>query len=236
MALKVKRFFWDVLLGRLVPLALFALAAVATALSADDAQAFMSRSVPDALHFAHELGSFFFFTLLTFTYVTRLPRRSGRRGPRIVLVVVMVSLASAIAGIVVVPVAMTRVTADLVGAVLVVLGTGYSLVALLHLRRSFSVLPEARELVTTGPYALTRHPLYLGETVSMLGVIVPLVGASDLWVKALALAIVPFVVGQWVRMRWEEDVLTAEFPGYAEYAARVPRFVPFVTRTSSHAG
>jgi protein-S-isoprenylcysteine O-methyltransferase Ste14 len=40
----------------------------------------------------------------------------------------------------------------------------------LSLGRSISILPQARQLVTSGPYAFVRHPLYLGEMTAMLGI------------------------------------------------------------------
>ena len=86
-------------------------------------------------------------------------------------------------------------------------------------------MPEARSLVTTGPYALSRHPLYLAETIAMLGVVLPLADAR-------LLLVLPFVFGQWLRVGWEEGVLAAEFPEYAAYASRVPRYFPWFRRSA----
>jgi len=44
-------------------------------------------------------------------------------------------------------------------------------VALMQLGRSLSILPEARRLVTEGLYARVRHPLYLGEAIATIGVL-----------------------------------------------------------------
>src|ERR1051326_4630861 len=48
----------------------------------------------------------------------------------------------------------------LAGLVLVTAGACWSLVSLLTLGRMFGVRPALRGLVTTGPYALVRHPIY----------------------------------------------------------------------------
>lgn len=37
---------------------------------------------------------------------------------------------------------------------------------LVELRRSFSIMPEARELATSGSYRLVRHPPYLAEEIA----------------------------------------------------------------------
>ena len=44
-----------------------------------------------------------------------------------------------------------------------------SLIAAARLGRSFSLLPEARQLVTSGPYAVIRHPLYVAEMITIVG-------------------------------------------------------------------
>ena len=94
------------------------------------------------------------------------------------------------------------------------------LAAVLALGRCFGVLPEARGLVTRGPYSVVRHPVYLGE----LGAAVGLVVAASSLRNIVALS--AFIGAQSVRMRLEERALTAEFPEYEAYAARTPRLFP----------
>jgi protein-S-isoprenylcysteine O-methyltransferase Ste14 len=60
----------------------------------------------------------------------------------------------------------------LVGVGLCVVGFGFSLWSLLHLRGSLSVMAEVRELVRSGPYGIVRHPLYLGEMINWAGLAV----------------------------------------------------------------
>jgi protein-S-isoprenylcysteine O-methyltransferase Ste14 len=94
---------------------------------------------------------------------------------------------------------------------LLVLGMAVSLVALRTLGGCFSVVPEARGLVCSGPYAVVRHPLYLGELVAAAGVVLrgPSVAGALLWCLLLSL--------QAYRVSHEERVLTTSFPDYRRY-------------------
>lgn len=108
----------------------------------------------------------------------------------------------------------------LAGDALAVLSCVWLLAAVLTLGRCFGVLPEARGLVTAGPYRLVRHPVYLGE----LGACSGLALASPSLFNAAILAI--FLAAQIVRMGFEERALAAAFPDYAAYAAHTPRLLP----------
>jgi protein-S-isoprenylcysteine O-methyltransferase Ste14/Flp pilus assembly pilin Flp len=112
----------------------------------------------------------------------------------------------------------------IVGELVAVLGCAWMLVSALALGRCFGVLPEARGLVTHGPYALVRHPLYLGEFGAMAGLLIASPSPRNLAAGAV------FVVAQFTRMGFEERALTREFPEYADYAARTPRVVPSPAR------
>jgi protein-S-isoprenylcysteine O-methyltransferase Ste14 len=105
---------------------------------------------------------------------------------------------------------------------LVLIGVGWvlSAVVLLWLGRAFSVMPQARRLVTTGPYAIVRHPLYLCEEITVIGIAL----------AHLSIAAVLIVAVQWMfqlrRMSNEEKVLGASFPECAAYAAKTPKIIP----------
>lgn len=106
---------------------------------------------------------------------------------------------------------------------LVVIGTAGSIVTLLWLGRAFAILPQARVLVTTGPYAYIRHPLYLFEQLAVLGVALQYRQPWALVLFALSFAI------QFPRMHYEEDIMGQTFAGYDAYARVTPRLIPFAS-------
>ena len=99
------------------------------------------------------------------------------------------------------------------------------LVAVLCLGRCFGVLPEARGLVTRGPYRIVRHPVYLGELGAAAGLVIAAPSVRNLC------ALVAFNAAQAIRMRLEEHALAEEFPEYASYAAETPRLLPRIVLT-----
>ena len=77
------------------------------------------------------------------------------------------------------------------------------------------------ELTTTGPYAYTRNPLYLGSMMIAFGFAV----AAHSWWTALVLAIL-FSVIYIPTIRSEEEFLGTQFVNFDEYCRRVPRLFP----------
>jgi hypothetical protein len=81
------------------------------------------------------------------------------------------------------------------------------------------------ELTRTGPYAYTRNPLYLGSILIAFGFAV---AAGRWWLAVLLVGMflliyVPTIVS-------EEAFLRGTFPQFEEYARRVPRLLPRLTR------
>jgi protein-S-isoprenylcysteine O-methyltransferase Ste14 len=161
-----------------------------------------------------------YFGLIALLCVIRLPRRGGRRGVGTVAASLFAAFAIMLIGVL--PDRRSRPEMEVLGDVLLGAGMAYSMWALFYLRRSFSILPEARRLVTHGPYSLSRHPLYLGESVAAVGLLVTSAGPTAIVLAVAALGV------QLLRMRWEESVLTRQFPEYGAYARRVPRYLPFL--------
>ena len=82
---------------------------------------------------------------------------------------------------------------------------------------------EGQTVVSTGLYGIVRHPMYAVTLVLFLSM--PLVlGSAPAFVVFLAY---PAIIAR--RIRNEEEVLTAELPGYAEYRQKVKwRLLPFI--------
>jgi protein-S-isoprenylcysteine O-methyltransferase Ste14 len=107
-----------------------------------------------------------------------------------------------------------------VSLALVTIGMAASTWVVAALGRSFSLLPQARGLVTSGPYALVRHPLYVAESVATLGVALQF---RQPWALATFAVAVCLLLP---RARFEEQVLSATFPEYRAYRKRTARAVP----------
>jgi len=107
-----------------------------------------------------------------------------------------------------------------VAAFLVFAGSLGSAIVLAKLGRAFSIMPEARLLVTGGPYAWARHPLYVMEFITILGTAIQF---AQPWAALLAIGV---VVCQVLRTVFEERILAEAYPEYANYQARVKRFIP----------
>ena len=111
-----------------------------------------------------------------------------------------------------------------VSIVVITVGLGFSVYSLGWLGRSFGVVPQARELVRSGPYRFVRHPLYVGEFISFAGAVLAVLTPFS------AGLFVFFVAIQAYRATQEEKVLRAVFPEYDSYMGQAGRFVPRLTR------
>jgi protein-S-isoprenylcysteine O-methyltransferase Ste14 len=108
------------------------------------------------------------------------------------------------------------------GTVLILAGTAFAIVSLLTLRTSFGLFPEARALVTAGPYRWVRHPVYLGEILAAAGLVLPAPSARNVAVFGLFCAL------QYWRALKEERALEQAFPEYSAYRRHTWRLVPWL--------
>jgi protein-S-isoprenylcysteine O-methyltransferase Ste14 len=105
-------------------------------------------------------------------------------------------------------------------ATLIVWGGIMNLVGLLALRRSFTIMSEARELVVQGIFSYIRHPIYTAHFIMFLGSLLLRLHLVTVAMYTL------FCVGQILRARIEEQKLTQVFPLYADYQGRTGMFFP----------
>src|SRR5579859_7466814 len=113
----------------------------------------------------------------------------------------------------------------LIGAVLCALGVGLAIWARVYLGRNWGMAmsrKENPEIVTTGPYAYVRHPIYAGFILAMLG---SAIGQSLIWLVMLIVTGVYFTFAA----RREETNMLEQFPEqYRAYMTRTKMLVPFV--------
>jgi protein-S-isoprenylcysteine O-methyltransferase Ste14 len=104
------------------------------------------------------------------------------------------------------------------GWVLTALGMLFSIWARVSLGRNWSgrvVLKHGQELVSTGPYALVRHPIYTGLLMALTGTAL----YDGRWRALLGLAF--FAIGFWLKARSEENLLERELgEEYRAYRAQ----------------
>src|SRR4029453_6790223 len=109
----------------------------------------------------------------------------------------------------------------------VLVATGYCFILLVYRVNSYTastiqVVP-GQTVISTGPYAIVRHPMYASGSLYIFGT--PLALGSYWGFVAIA-AMMPFLL--W-RLLDEERILTRDLPGYAEYRQRVRhRLVPLI--------
>ena len=102
----------------------------------------------------------------------------------------------------------------LIGSALIIPGLAIRALASGHVRKN-------EQLITTGPYAHTRNPLYLGSLILAVGFAI---AAKNWWIGVGVILI--FLAIYLPVIRGEEAFLREHFPEFAEYARRVPRLLP----------
>ena len=113
---------------------------------------------------------------------------------------------------------------SLVGEVLAAIGLYVTFLVLKENSFSASTIRvfKDQKVISTGPYALVRHPMYSG---TLLLALASPVALGSWWGLLPVVLVIPALV--W-RILDEEKLLNAELPGYADYAGRVRyRLVPF---------
>ena len=100
---------------------------------------------------------------------------------------------------------------DMLGLALGFTGAALSIWAISYLKKSFGLRAAVRKLVTHGPYARIRHPLYVGEIIHIFGIAVLSGTPVGLYLFVVAVAF------QVVRARIEERKFLRMLPEYQDY-------------------
>ena len=111
---------------------------------------------------------------------------------------------------------------NLLSTACVLIGIIMMLVTIRHLGRAFSLVPQARSVVQTGPYRWIKHPLYLSEEIVILGVVLQYLTPVTVILLILHIGV------QVCRILYEEDLLRRNCPEYSSYEASRWRLIPYV--------
>jgi protein-S-isoprenylcysteine O-methyltransferase Ste14 len=210
-------------LGRLAMVAIFSVVLVRKVASVMALLRSDPGTAAELLRLAQDGLSLAFAALVVVMTIRRLPATHGPSGlePRITAIAGTYALIFLVA----LPSGDAPLLARQTGVALMAIGLVGSIYALWHLGRAFSIAPTARELVTSGPYGIVRHPLYITEGITTLGIII------GFWSwPAVLLGLVQTAL-QYRRIAHEEHVLREAFPeSYGDYAARVPQLLPRLAR------
>ena len=100
--------------------------------------------------------------------------------------------------------------------------TAFGVWGLVTLRHSFSIIPEARRVVSGGPYRFVRNPMYIGALLTLIG--------AALWLQSpgiLVLAAAGLLAAHLLVVLVEEPSLEKRFgESYREYRSNVRRWLP----------
>jgi protein-S-isoprenylcysteine O-methyltransferase Ste14 len=112
------------------------------------------------------------------------------------------------------------------GAAVAVAGLLFAVWARVYLGRNWSsevTIKQDHELITTGPYAVVRHPIYTGILTGFLGTAIAL---SEL--RGFIAFILIFVI-LWLKLRMEEQWMRSQFgETYATYIIQTAALVPYL--------
>jgi protein-S-isoprenylcysteine O-methyltransferase Ste14 len=113
-----------------------------------------------------------------------------------------------------------------IGAAVTVAGLLFAVWARQHLATNWSnsvTIKQDHELITTGPYALVRHPIYTGILTGFLGTAITLSQVRG------AIGFVVLFISFWAKLRTEEQWMRSQFgETYATYAHQTAALVPYL--------
>jgi protein-S-isoprenylcysteine O-methyltransferase Ste14 len=113
-----------------------------------------------------------------------------------------------------------------IGAAVTVAGLLFAVWARQHLATNWSnsvTIKQDHELITTGPYALVRHPIYTGILTGFVGTAIALSQVRGV------IGFVIMFVAFWAKLRLEEEWMRSQFgETYASYVHQTAALVPYL--------
>ncbi len=208
-------------LGRLIILPVFGLLLAAYIAGVyGDIKALMPVSTLKLATLIHHLLLLFFYALLVLLYIIRFSAKSTTRS----FITKTIAVVATFLPFIIPPLSKPsdKPYMLLLSSIVTICGIAIALYSLSTLGRSFSIIPQARKLVQTGPYRFVRHPVYLGELISIFGVVLARPSTLAVAIFCLITALLTY------RALQEEKLLTSIFPEYETYSLRRARFIPGV--------
>jgi protein-S-isoprenylcysteine O-methyltransferase Ste14 len=168
-------------------------------------------------------------------YESRSPAEQSRTrfvSPMVISTVLVVGVSAAVPRADWLPLEIHATGVRILGLAILLAATVLTVWARLALGAMWSAAPTVKQqhkLRTSGPYAITRHPIYTGILGMMLGSL--LLAGGGRWVVPFAV----YLVVLELKIRIEERLMLAEFPeDYPRYRRRVPQLVPGLRLIGPH--
>lgn len=90
---------------------------------------------------------------------------------------------------------------------------------------NFNITPTVKqnsELITSGPYRIIRHPMYVAQLIAVL----PLIVDYFSWFRIIAFVLLLIIL--LLKIEFEESLLKAHFPNYHAYMEKTKKLIPYV--------